>query len=411
MQLDYLAHKLYKSLDDSEDFTIVYLDISRYFEKIWHSGLLAKCKIEFGITGSALRWLESYLKNRSQIVQVGNEKSPPLTLKAGVPQGSVLGPLLAILYLNGLSAVTSNNMLYFADDSSLHCSHTPETIHASEIALQNDLNAIHQYSLKWAITFNTDKTTQQTFSKRRNPRTPTLTFGGQHIVPTNAHKHLGLIFSSDLKFKSHVNETLLKFNRALSPLYRIAPHIPRRVLLQLYTTYVQPHLDYCSAVYDGNLTAFDCKRLEKAQNRAARLITGALRRTPAVSLRDELGWCSVEDRRRKHRLLLFHKLAHDTAIPEFIKAIIPNQRAAVSCRPLRSTNQQELSQPITRTTAYSHSFIPSTTHISGINYQLNTAYLTAIEALKITSRGYWDRKCRILFTHMALKKAMHCTLG
>ena len=363
LQLVYLTDKLYKSLDQSEDFTVVYLDISRYFEKIWHEGLLAKCKLEFGITGPVLCWLKSYLNDRSQVVQVDNEQSSPLTLQAGVPQGSVLGPLLAILYLNGLSDVTSNDMLYFADDSSLHCSHTPKDLRSKEIELQNDLNAIYHYGSRWAITFNADKTTQQTFSNRKNPVVPSLNFGGQPISLAREHKHLGLTFSSDLKFKQHVNETLLKFNRALSPLYQIASHIPRRQLLQVYNMYVQPHLDYCSAVYDGNLTKFDNRRLEKAQNRAARLITGTIRRTSVACLLKELGWCSVTDRRRKKRLMLFHKLMYDPAVPEFIKAIVPKTKKSAIDRPLRNMSNHILAQPISRTTTYSRSFIPSTTRI------------------------------------------------
>ena len=98
LQLVYLVDKLYKSLDNGNDFTMIYLDISRYFERIWHAGLLAKCEKEFGIRGSLLKWLSSYLSERNQIVQVGHQKSSPLDLKAGVPQGSVLGPLLAIMY-------------------------------------------------------------------------------------------------------------------------------------------------------------------------------------------------------------------------------------------------------------------------------------------------------------------------
>ena len=361
LQLIYLTDTLYKSLDQSEDFTIVYLDISRYFEKIWHDGLLAKCKAEFGIRGQVLRWLGAYLDDRSQSVQVGEHQSGPLTLKAGVPQGSVLGPLLAIMYLNGLNKTTLHPMLFFADDSSLHCSHTPDNVEAKELELQNDLDAIYNYGCKWAITFNASKTTQQTFSKRKNAKIPNLTFGGRAIPLTDEHKHLGLTFSSDLKFKQHVNETLLKFNRALSPLYRIAPYIPRDVLHQIYNMYVKPHLEYCSAVYDGNLTTFDAKRLEKAQNRAARLITGTIRRTSVEGLRKELGWSSVADQRRTHRLMLFHKLIHDPNIPEFIKASVPNMRKSDTSRLLRNTNDSKLTQPKTRTAAYSHSFIPSTT--------------------------------------------------
>ena len=294
-------------------------------------------------------------------MQIGTDHSNPLTLSAGVPQGSVLGPLLAIMYLNGLSEVTTNKMLYFADDSSLHCSHTPENVTSKEAELQRDLNAIHNYGLKWAITFNTNKTAQQTFTYRRNVTAPALTFDGQQIPLTTEHKHLGLTFSSDLKFKRHVNEVLLKFNRALSPLYQVASYIPRSDLIQIYTAYVQPHLDYCSAVYDGNLTKFDSNRMEKAQNRAARLITGTVRRTHVAALREELGWSSVADRRKKDKLLLFHRLVHDRVIPEFIKAIAPNTREADSSRTLRSTTGNTLSQPESRLTAYSCSFVPSTT--------------------------------------------------
>ena len=125
--------------------------------------------------------------------------------------------------------------------------------------------------------------------------------------------------------------------------------------------YVKPHLEYCSAVYDGNLTTFDAKRLEKAQNRAARLITGTMSRTSVEGLRKELGWSSIADQRRTHRLMLFHKLIHDPNIPEFIKASVPNMRKSDTSRFLRNTNDNKLTQPKTRTAAYSHSFIPSTT--------------------------------------------------
>ena len=167
-------------------------------------------------------------------------------------------------------------------------------------------------------------------------------------------------FSSDLKFKCHVNETLLKFNKALSPLYKIASYIPRKVLSQVYDVYVKPHLEYCSAVYDGNLTMFDRQRLEKAKNRAARLITGVPRRTSVNGLRKELGWSSVNDQRQTSRLLLLHKLMYDDTVPEYIKASVPNTRGSDTRRLLRGTQDNTLTQPVSRTNAYYHSFIPRT---------------------------------------------------
>ena len=125
--------------------------------------------------------------------------------------------------------------------------------------------------------------------------------------------------------------------------------------------YVRPHIDYCDTVYGGNITAFDRKRLEKAQNRAARLITGTSRRTSTDGLMIELGWSRLADRRRIHKLLLYHKLIHDTDVPTFIKATIPQAPESGRLRTLRSRNELRIPPHITRTASYTRSFIPNTT--------------------------------------------------
>ena len=147
----------------------------------------------------------------------------------------------------------------------------------------------------------------------------------------------------------------------MSPLYRIAPYLPRTVLLQLYTMYVRPHIDYCDTVYGGNMTMFDRKRLDRAQNRAARLITGTSRRTTTEGLMRELGWTRSADRRRIHRLLLCHKLIHYAEVPAFIKATVPQSPDNVRQRTLRNRNNLRITPQITRTASYSRSFIPNTT--------------------------------------------------
>ena len=363
LQLAYLTDRLYRSMDSGNDYTIIYLDISRYFEKIWHEGLLAKCNIEFGMRGKELDWLQSYLSNRRQIVQVGQVKSVPRTLAAGVPQGSVLGPLLAIMYLNGLSSSTHNEMLFFADDSSLHASHTTHNIQEAEQSLQRDLDSIKRYSNDWIITFNASKTSQQTFTHKTSPKIPVLKFDGIPIPVTDDHKHLGLTMSTDLRFKSHVNNILLKFNRTLSPLYPIAPMLPRHILLHIFQIYAQPHLDYCATVFDGHLTVSDKSRLEKAQNRAARLITATPRRTPTAGLHAELGWTTLEARRRMHRLQLYHKIMYDEAVPKYIQDIIPKNRHSQMQRDLRSSRNGQLATPIIRTSSFARSFVPMTTKL------------------------------------------------
>ena len=135
LQLTYLTHNIYKNLDDGRDFTAVYLDISKYFDKIWHQGLLTKCKYEFNIAGRLIDWLTSYLGDRRQRVVIGESISTLKTTNAGCPQGSVLGPLLALMYLNGLANKTTNEILFYADDTSLYASHTPQNIQETQTSL------------------------------------------------------------------------------------------------------------------------------------------------------------------------------------------------------------------------------------------------------------------------------------
>ena len=260
-QLLYLTHNLYESLDSRHDFTAIYLDISKYFDKIWHEGLLHKCKNDFGITGRLLDWLSSYLKDRRQRVRIRNSFSTTQKTNAGCPQGSVLGPLLALIYLDGLSKRTQNDILFFADDTSLYSSHATNDLRTTERSLQLDLDEIYNYGQEWAITFNTAKTVQQTFSHKREHPIPTLNFGGDKIPVHKSHTHLGMTFSEDLRFHQHINKICRKINTALSPLYPIAKYLPRPILDQIYKTYIRPHFDYCDVIYDGHITIQDATRL------------------------------------------------------------------------------------------------------------------------------------------------------
>ena len=358
-QLLYLTHNLYKSFDDGRDFTAIYLDISKYFDKIWHVGLIHKCRHEFGLTGTLLDWVTSYLHLRQQRVIIRDMSSPLRTLNAGCPQGSVLGPLLALIYLNDLSNHVKNDILFFADDTSLYSSHTTTDIHATRLALQHDLDAIHDYGREWAITFNASKTIQQTFSYKRNQQTPKLTFGDEPIPILDNHTHLGVTFSKDLRFHDHINRICQKVNRTLSPLYSIAQHLPRPILDQIYKLYVRPHFDYCDIVYDGHITIQDATRLETLQNRAARLVTGTLFRTPTENLRLELGWESLSTRRHMHRLETYHKINNDQQqTPQYVSSMLPNTRIKDTNVTLRNANTHT-GLPH-RTVQYQRSFFPAT---------------------------------------------------
>ena len=361
-------------MDIGNDFTAIFLDISKYFDKIWHVGLLHKCKILFGITGSLHNWFESYLTDRSIKVCVENSTSRPLLINAGCPQGSVLGPLLALIYLNDLAGKTHNDSLFYADDTSLYTSYSRQSsctsppqqpTHQQDFntackSLQDDLDIISEFGTKWHINFSADKTKQMTFTNATTSHSPVMSFIKRPVPSTKSHTHLGLTLSTDLRFHDHINNVIKKVNIALSPLYPIAKFLPRDILLQLYNTYILPIFDYGDIVHDGLITTRDKLRLEQLQMRAARLVTGTLFHTAHKKLLAELGWETLEMRRFKHRLIFYHKLLNPSAdIPQYIKDILPHTRHENTGLALR--NADTVSLPNNKTTLFQKAFIPKTT--------------------------------------------------
>ena len=229
----------------------------------------------------------------------------------------------------------------------------------AQMSLQNDLHKIYQFGKDWQITFNGSKTMQQTFTLRNTQHPPSLIFDKQHIPFVTSHKHLGLTISTDLHFHQHVNDTILKVNKALSPLYPLSRILPRHILNNIYTVYILPLFDYCDVIYNGHLTTSDSLRLDKIHNRAARLISGALFRTHTKTLLEDLGWLTLKARRDIHRLTTFHTLiCNQHQLPINITSLLPSTRAHETNRSLR--NSATLTLPPNRTTLYQNSFIPST---------------------------------------------------
>ena len=227
------------------------------------------------------------------------------------------------------------------------------------IAFERSFTTILDYGQRWAITFNTTKTIQQTFSYKNDQTPPTLTFGGDPIPVHDEHTHLGITFSTDLRFHKHINRICQKVNKMLSPPYNISKYIPRQTLDQIYKTYVRPHFDYCDTIYDGHITVKDSTRLETLQHRAARLVTGGLYRTPRDKLLLELGWDKLATRRHIHRLTLYHKLSDPgRQCPSYITELMSNTRAHDTNRQLRNTNKHTTFG--SRTTLYHKSFFPLT---------------------------------------------------
>ena len=303
-QLLYIVHNIRKCWTDNRIMQGVFLDVSSAFDKVWHSGLLAKLN-QVGIEEKFYEIMSSYLKNRKQIVVVDGQKSDILDITAGVPQGSRLGPLLFLIYINDISADIESDILIFADDTSLFVSGSDPA--ETSAILNRDLQRIASWATKWKVKFNTIKTKSMIFSNRILNNSPPLIFNDCYIDLVNSHKHLGLYLSSTLDWSKQISEVCLKANRKLSIL-RSVKLLSRQTLDILYKLTVRSVIDYALPVYCTTLKQTDLARLDNIQYRAAKLVTGAYHLTSRDKLNSELGWESIQKRCDILSLNIFHKI-------------------------------------------------------------------------------------------------------
>ena len=154
-QLISISNDFGKAIDDGKEIRIIFCDISKAFDCVWHKGLLYKLKsIGIHVDDTILKWFESYLSNRRQQVLINGETSDTKSKNSGVPQGSILGPMLFLIYINDIVTNISCNIKLFADDTSLYLVVDNEYEAAEQ--LNKDIESIHQWSQKWLIKFNSD---------------------------------------------------------------------------------------------------------------------------------------------------------------------------------------------------------------------------------------------------------------
>ena len=234
-QLLYLVHQIHSSLDMNLDVRHVFLDMSKAFDKVWHQGLLYKLK-QNGIDGKLLSLLKSYLTERQQRVVINGFESDWWEVRSGVPQGSVLGPLLFLVYINNLEIGIKSQIKFFADDTSLFSVVNDPNTSAQE--LNHDLTLISNWAFQWKMCFNPDpskQAVQLVFSrKRKKIDHPILYFNNLEVKSVNEHKHLGLIMDTTLTFASHINDKLSKARKGIGILKSLNLYLPLKIFDQIY---------------------------------------------------------------------------------------------------------------------------------------------------------------------------------
>ena len=274
-QLLTIIHEIQTIFDNNlpADVRDVFSDISKAFDKVWHNGLLCKLKyyrVEGELHLQKLSLLECYLRHRKQRVVLNGQNSDYRKINSGVPQGSVLGPLLFLIYINDLPDGIMSICKIFADDTSLF-SKIIDTRN-SQNTLNSDLEIIKNWAYQWKMQFKPDPKKQANeviFSWKSNRCTyPPVTFNNNIIATCHHQKHLGVVLDSKLDFSIDIEQKIRKYNKIIGLITRLSVCLPRKALLTIYKFFVRLHLDFGDILYDkpGNLNLKS--KIDKVQYKA-----------------------------------------------------------------------------------------------------------------------------------------------
>ncbi|MCG8031679.1 MAG: reverse transcriptase family protein, partial [Candidatus Thiodiazotropha taylori] len=306
-QLVTLVHELATSLDKGIQTDMIILDFSKAFDSVPHQRLLKKLD-HYGIRGNVHNWITSFLTGRSQRVVAEGATSDSIPVISGVPQGSVLGPLLFLLFINDLPDKLNFQARLFADDCIVY---RPIRDIEDCKTLQEDLSTLAEWERKWGMEFHPQKCNILSVTRARSPIQHPYVLKGHLLELQDSSKYLGVDLQASLSWKNHIDRVTKKANSTLGFLRRNLKIASEEAKSTAYFSMVRTNLEYCCSVWNPHHKE-QIKKIEMVQRRAARYITHRYRNTSHVSsMLQHLQWESLESRRSKIQLILFYKVVHD----------------------------------------------------------------------------------------------------
>ena len=294
-------------VDQNMGVDVAYFDYAKAFDKVSHRLLILKLKA-YGIDGKLLLWLEDYLRNRHQRVIVGNAASSWLEVLSGTTQGTVLGFLLFLIFINDLPAKCTPDdeslIMLLADDTKTFQAIGADCQAEDQRELQGRINAIAQWADEWSMEINATKSKIMHIGKN-NPGLPYF-IDGTEIAASKEEKDIGFWVTDDLSNSTHVHKARCKALGEISRIRRNFSYIDKRAFCILYNQRVRPHLDYGMAACPPN-TCAEAKLMEAVQSKATALVQG-MRGKSSEERRKELGLMKLEERRERGDLIEVFKI-------------------------------------------------------------------------------------------------------
>ena len=263
-----------EQIDGGKVVDVIYLDFRKAFDVINHSVLLGKLRA-IGFSYQMLGWIESFLVSRSMCVSVGGSDSSVFSVGSGVPQGSVLGPLLFLIYVNCLGHHLSCRWYAFADDFKLYISHERNTRVLENSSLQVDLNKLVQVAESWNLKLNVSKCVVMRFGEKvvGNGAGSGYFLGLTELLLVHSHRDLGVLVDPSLRFHGHVDSLVRKASGLANNLLRSTICRTRGFMVTVFMSHIRPLMDYCSTVWNVGFLG-DCRKLESVQRKWTKNVAG-----------------------------------------------------------------------------------------------------------------------------------------